>query len=151
MRRIVLLILALAPAAALASLPLQATLEELATESDHILVGRVIGVDMIDKAGVQINDPDGRTGPGSDTQIRLIIQVDEVIASNAQNVPTRLWVPLDPFMHYSLGQIKAAHAEVSPPLLVFLKGARFQPIKPGVFLRPLPDKEAALKLRRKSR
>jgi hypothetical protein len=147
MRRPLLLLLTLLPLATLAGLPLIATLEELAREADHVLVGRVNGVDMIDGKGAPITNPQARTGPGMGTTIRLSVQVEEVLASTTKDVPTQLWVPLDAEMHYSLGQIRAAHAEVSPPVLVFLKGDRFQPIKPGVFLRPISDREATLKLR----
>ena len=148
MRRILLMLLALLPAAALSGVPLQATLEELAKGADHIFVGRINGVDMIDRSGAQIIDREAQTGPGMGTQIRLNIEIDEVVSSKAKVVPKAIRVPLDSALHYSLGQIRDAHAEVSPQLLVFLKGPRFEPIKPGVFLRPLSEKEATLKIRR---
>jgi len=110
MQRFLLVVLGLLPALALATLPLQATLEELARGADHIFVGRIIGVDMVDRNGTQITDPEARTGPGMNTQIRLNIQIDEVVASKAKPVPARLWVPLDGAMHISLGQVRTDHS-----------------------------------------
>jgi hypothetical protein len=150
-RRHLLLFLAFFPAAAFCGVPLQATLQELAVGADHMLVGRIVGVDMIDSSGSQVTDPEAMTGPDKGTQIRLIVQIDEIVFSNVKTVPPTVRVPLASHLHYSLGQIRAAHAEVSPQLLVFLNGPRFEAIKPGVLLRPLSDKGAALKIRGISR
>lgn len=49
-------------------------------------------------------------------------------------------------MHYSLGQIMSAYEAGSTRLLVLLKGADFSAIQPGVFFRPLPDKEEILRI-----
>ena len=76
MRRIALVILALLPIGAHAGLPFEATLGEMATSADHILVGRVTGVDMVDGAGKQVQDREARTGPGLRNQIRLRVSVD---------------------------------------------------------------------------
>ena len=147
MRRILLTVFSLLPAIALAGFPFEATLEEMATSADHILVGRVTGVDMVSGSGRQIRDPEARTGPGLNNQIRLRITVDEVVATNAQKVPAVLHVPLASHLHYSLGQIQTAHAQESEKRLILLKGPAFQGIKPGVFMRPLQDKEEVLRLR----
>jgi hypothetical protein len=61
-----------------ASTPLDASLSDLACGADHVLVGRVIGVDMIDGKGRQISDQKATTGPGLKNQIRLAVAVDEV-------------------------------------------------------------------------
>ncbi|MCD9032436.1 hypothetical protein LDO32_11935 [Luteimonas sp. Y-2-2-4F] len=140
------LIATLIPLIALAGLPFEATLEEMAQQADHILIGRVVGVDMIDGAGRQVSDEMRRTGPGSRNTIRLHIQVDEVLVTNAAVVPEVLPVPLASHLHYSLGQIRQAHAGDTQVRLVMLKGAHFEGIKPGVFLRPLGDREEALRL-----
>ncbi|MGQ3051901.1 MAG: hypothetical protein ACT6S0_08965 [Roseateles sp.] len=146
MRRILLTVLSLLPAVALAGFPFEATLEEMATGADHVLIGRVTGVDMVDGSGRQIRDPEARTGPGLNNQIRLRIAVDEVVVTNAPKVPAVLHVPLASHLHYSLGQIQAAHAQDSEQRLILLKGPDFQSIKPGVFMRPLKDKEEVLRL-----
>ncbi len=150
-----------------ASQPIRVTLEELTSQTDHVLIGRIIGVDMIDGDGKQITDLDARTGPGSKNLIRLIVKVDEVIVSNVKNVPDTLKVPLDPFMHYSLGQIKEAHSSEGEKFLLLLrkcpetilcspqppracrgsaKGSDFQPPFPGVFGRSLSEKDKIIEL-----
>lgn len=51
MRYALALVLGLYSVVAFATLPLQTTLEQLASDSDHILAGHVIGVDMIGADG----------------------------------------------------------------------------------------------------
>jgi hypothetical protein len=146
MKRLLLLVAALLPAIALAGLPFEASLEEMAEGADHILVGRVTGVDMVDGRGRPVTDEGARTGPGLDNTIRLLITVDEVLVTSATHVPEVLPVPLASHLHYSLGQIRSAHEGDTLVRLVLLKGNDFSGIKPGVFLRPLADKEQALEL-----
>jgi hypothetical protein len=126
MRRILLFLVALVPAVAMAGFPFEATLEEMAQQADHILVGRVVGADMVDGQGKPIADPEARTGPGLDNTIRLLIQVDEVLVSNASEVPDVLAVPLASHLHYTLGQIQEAHAGDKEVRLVLLKGPDFR-------------------------
>ena len=47
-----------------ASVPLAATLEDLVRGADHILVGRVVAVDMLDASGRLVPDETQGTGPG---------------------------------------------------------------------------------------
>ena len=151
MRRTLLAFLLLLPTVALAGFPFEATLEEMATGADHILVGRVTGVDMIDGKGRQITDPEARTGPSLENQIRLEITVDEVLITNSENVPEVLYVPLASHLHYKLGQIQSAHSEVSEQRLMLLKGPSFEGILPGVFMRSLEEKAEVLRLRESSK
>ena len=137
MRRIALVILALLPTGAHAGLPFEATLEEMATSADHILAGLVTGVDMVDGAGRQVQDREARTGPGLRNQIRLRVSVDEILFSYSRVVPKVLFVPLASHLHYTLGQVRDAHTGTSESHLIFLKGRRFEAIRPGVFMRPL--------------
>lgn len=147
MRRILIALAALIPAIALAGFPFEATLEEMAAGADHVLVGRVTGVDMVNGRGRQVKNPEARTGPGLKNVIRLRIAVDEVVTTNAKDVPRVLHVPLASHLHYSLGQIQDAHAEESEQRLILLTGPRFEGIKPGVFMRPLEDLEEVLTVR----
>lgn len=151
MKRLLLLAALLCPLPAGASFPLQATLKEMATSADHILIGTVVGVDMVDGDGMAIDKPAARTGPGLANVIRLQVRVDETLVTNAAKVPVVLDIPLDPFLHYSLGQIKEAHAGVNSPMLLLLKGPSFAPIKAGVFSRGLADQSEALRLHAASR
>lgn len=131
---------------ALASTPIRATLDQLASGADHILIGRVVGVDMVDSRCRVITDPEARTGPGLTNVIRLHISVDEVLVTSAKSVPKVLKVPLDPFLHYDLGQIQEAYPEPSGPRLVLLEGSSFQPIIPGAFLRNVSEQKEALRI-----
>lgn len=151
MRRVLLFLCLLVPAFAMAGFPFEATLEEMAGEADHIVIGHVAGVDMIDSRGRPVTDPEARTGPGLKNTIRLVIRVDQVLVSNADNVPDVVPVPLASHLHYTLGQIQQAHAGDKEERLVLLKGPKFEGIKPGVFMRPLQDRDAALRLHTASR
>jgi hypothetical protein len=147
------LILSLATASAFAAPAKEITMEEMASQADHILVGVVTGADMIDGSGNQVMDEKAMTGPGQNHTIRLQIQVDKVLASNVRKdkVPKILMVPLDPSAPFSLGQIKSAHAtHHNDPFLVLLKGPQFQPIQPGRFGQPLSSKAAVLKTYRET-
>lgn len=130
-----------------ASVPLEASLRDLACGADHVFVGRVVGVDMIDSKGRTVRDPEARTGPGLKNTLRLEVEVLERIDSTEAALPRTIKVPLDPFMHYSLGQIRSAHAEPSSPALVFLRGRGFDPVIAGRFLWHLDAREEALELR----
>lgn len=141
----ILLFLAVSPASA--SVPIEISLRDLACGADHVFVGRVTGVDMINKRGRIVRNEKARTGPGLGNLIRLDIEVLEVIDSTAPSPLPSLKMPLDPMMHFSLGQIRAAHAEPSSPQLVFLRGAAFEPIVAGRFLWTLDAREEALALR----
>jgi hypothetical protein len=133
-------------APAFAGFPFEATLEEMAQEADHILIGRVTGVDMIDGNGKPVEDREARTGPGRENIIRILITVDEVLVTNASNVPSVIRVPLARHLHYSLGQISDVYEGDTLVRLILLQGEDFTGIKPGVFLRSLSDKDEALRI-----
>jgi hypothetical protein len=134
-----------------ASLPLEASLRDLACGADHVFIGRVIGVDMIDSRGLVIRNPEARTGPGLTNTIRLEIEVLEKIDSTQPSLPRTIKVPLDSFMHYSLGQVKEVHSKPSEPALVFLRGGQFKPVIAGRFLWELDARGEALELRKSCR
>ena len=146
LRLVACLMLLLAPSLGTTSVPLKASLEDLAKAADHIFIGRIVGVDMVDAKGQQVRDKAARTGPGLSNTIRLRVAVDKVLVTNAERIPDTLEVPLDPFMHYSLGQIRAAHPGPSEPLLFLLRGKDFSPIVAGVFSRSVKDSEEALRI-----
>lgn len=148
MKQVLLLLIFLFPGMALAGFPFEASLEEMARSADHMLVGRVSGVDMIDGQGKPVIAESAMTGPDLNNTIRLLIAVDEVLVTNAPRVPKILPVPLANHLHYSLGQIRSAHKGDNLKRLVLLKGKDFSGIKPGVFLRPLEDKDKALEIYR---
>lgn len=146
MGRLLLSLAATIPLVALASLPLQMSLAEMVAEADHVLVGHVVGVDMVDGNGRPVMDDQARTAPGLNNVIRLHVAVDETLITTAERVPKELLVPLDPLMHYSLGQIKFAHQNDATPRLLLLKGADFSSLKPGIFFLPLQEKDEVLRV-----
>lgn len=146
MKNFLTTIMLILPLWASASLPLDVSTDELVKHSDHMLVGHVVNVDMIDGRGREIKDLEARTGPGSDNKIRLLIQVDEVIKTNAKSVPKTLKVPLDSFMHFKYGQIKKAHEGDTEKFLLLLKGPDFQPPFAGTFRRELAERERIIEL-----
>lgn len=134
-----------------ASHPLEASLQDLACGADHILVGRVVGVDMVNSIGMPIRDQNARTGPGLRNAIRLHVEVLEIVESAAPEPPSLLKVPLDSAMHYSLGQVQAVYAEPSDPSLVFLRGRSFEPVIAGRSLWALSGRAEAIAIRAKCR
>jgi hypothetical protein len=139
-----LLLLATGPEAG-ASVPIEMSIEELACRTDHVLMARVVDVELINSKGhVQKS---GDTGPGLGNTIRLILEVDEVVESNAAEVPQRLKFPLDSFMHYSVEQVRRVHHSDSAEYLVLLVGDRFQPFIPGLGLLSASLREKVTSLR----
>lgn len=138
--------LALPQLPALATLPVQMSLKDRIAHADHILIGRVNGVDMVDDGGKMIVDPKALTGPCQDKVIRLRVEVDEVLVTDAKRVPKVLFIPLDRFMHFSLGQVQDAHRGDRAQRLVILKGPAFRPIASGVHFAALAEKDQALQL-----
>ena len=103
---------------------------------------------MIDGDGNALTSYDARTGPGSKNVIRLKLEVLKMHVSSDYRTPKSVRVPLDNFMHFSLGQIQEAHADASEEFLVFLRSEKYQPIIAGRFLWSLDDLEEALKIHR---
>jgi len=146
MRYVLILVSFLYSIFAQASLPLRVELSELVKNTDHLLVGHVVGVDMINDKGDKITDSQAMTGPGIDNIIRLKIEIDETVISNSVQPPKIIMVPLDPFMHHSLGQIQRAHDGDTRKFLLLLKGRSLSPPFPGNYRRELSEKEEILKL-----
>jgi hypothetical protein len=138
--------LALPQLPALATLPVEISLEQMVMQADHLLVGHVTGVDMVDDEGRVITDPEARTGPGLYKIIRLRVAVDEVLVTSARRVPAVLFIPVDRAMHYTLGLVQDAHKDDKAKRLVLLKGPDFQPVARGVYFAALDRKEEVLKL-----
>ncbi len=143
---LLLLLAATIPLGAFASLPLQMSLAEMAAQADHVLVGHVVGVDMVDGNGLPVVDDRARTGPDLNNVIRLHVAVDETLITTAERVPKELVVPLDPLMHYSLGQIRSAHQNDATLRLLLLKGTDFSILKAGIFFLPLQEKDEVLRV-----
>jgi len=127
------LLLTISISIANASAPVEAPLMEVVAKADHLLVVKVSGVDMIDANGNQLTEPDAMTGPDLGNTIRLIVKVEEVVVTNAATVPDVLYLPLDSWMHYSLGQIQSYYKGVDYTFMAVLMGPDFSPTFPGHF------------------
>lgn len=123
-------------------------LTNLLTETDHVLVGTVTHVDMLDGGGHPVSDVSARTGPGSENLLRLhvAIQSNGVIASSSDNRPAAITIPLWQKWHDTLGNRKR---EVEAKTYIFLlQGPEYTPVYHGLFMRELserPDIERILK------
>ncbi len=120
---------------ALATLSPQVNEDDWINKADHLLIGRIVSVEMVDENGHQIFDPSARTGPKESNTIYYIFEIDEVIVTNAKTVPKSLRVPTDRMAHYTLGQILDLNLEIDDPVVVILGGKDFQPVYRGIFLK----------------
>ncbi len=113
-------------------------LSELVKTSDHIIIGQIIKVDMIDEDGRQITDPEARTGPGGPNEIRLHIEVVEngIVKTTGDKELAKLTIPLWKMWHYSLGSWKGVEMETA---IFMLKGEKYERAYPGHFLRDESD------------
>ena len=124
----------LANATSVAPMPL----EQMVREADHVVVATVSKVDMVDGRGRPVADPEARTGPGLDNEIRLHLAVSEVLHTGSSRLPGTLVVPLWTAWHYMLGSITEAAGGTSGIFL--LKGDDFQPAYPADFQRSLDER-----------
>ena len=113
-------------------------LEQMVRKADHVVVATVSKVDMIDRRGRLVADPEARTGPGLDNQIRLHLAVSEVLHTRSSRLPDILVVPLWTMWHYTLESITEAAGVTSGIFL--LKGDDFQPAYPTGFQRSLDER-----------
>ena len=134
-------LLALTAGIATASVPLEVTDEQLAAKVDHVLLARVVGVEMTDAKGKKIEDPKAMTGPGTGNTILLAVEIDEVYHTASRKPPETLKIPLDPMMHYRLGRVKESHSGKPKPFLLLLAGPKFTPAFAGVFSRSVERKD----------
>ncbi len=131
-----------------AGYPLQVKLEDLVHESDHILTGTLYKIDMINQYGIEITDPEARTGPGSGNYIRLHFNVDKVHFTNSSVIPSTVIVPLDPDLHYEIKHIREAEPTDGSPRLLLLRGENFNAPYVGVFQKPMEMMEQIFEIKR---
>ena len=113
------------------------TLEEIVDESDHVLVAKVVKVDMVNGFGFTVTDKKARTGPGLRNRIRFHLEVQDVRFTTCKRQPRRVLVPLWPAWHYTLG---AMQEQVEGSTGIFLlKGPGFEPSYPAFFQRSLDE------------
>ena len=114
-------------------------LSEILAKSDHVIVGRVVEVDMIDGQGRPVIDLEARTGPGFANLIRYRVHVEDVMQTNAARVPAVLVIQEWPGWIMTLGGMKAS---VTGKQFVFLlSGADFHPTNAAQFRYRLDSQE----------
>lgn len=113
-------------------------LEQMVREADHVVVATVSKVDMVDGRGRPVTEPEARTGPGLDNEIRLHLVVSEVLYTQNDRLPDTLVVPLWTMWHYTLESITEAAGGTNGIFL--LKGDDFQPAYPTGFQRSLDER-----------
>ena len=115
-------------------------LTNLVSDADHVLVGTVTRVDMVDGKGNQVTKETARTGPGSVNMLRLHVSVatNGVIVSTAGKVRGEITIPLWQGWHDTLGNRKK---EVESKTFIFLlKGPDFQRVYSGLFMREMAER-----------
>jgi hypothetical protein len=124
-------------------------LTNLVAEADCVLIGTVTGVDMVDGKGHSVTNDAARTGPGSDNQLRLHIQVTEdgVLATATNPAPSRLTIPLWPLWHDTLGN-RTMEAK-GKTFIFLLKGIEFTPVYQGLFMRDPSERSVIEELLKK--
>ncbi len=128
-------------------------LTNLVSDADHVLIGTVEKVDMVDAKGNQVTNETARTGPGSENQLRLHVNVptNGVISSSAEGAPETILIPLWQRWHDTLGNRRK---EVEGKTFIFLlKGNDFVPVYHGLFMREPSEKaeiEAILRSKKKT-
>ena len=112
------------------------SLPELVELADHVVIGTVCQVDIVDKENEEISDLQARTGPGLDNQIRLHIEIDEVIYTSTV-VPEKLVIGLWSAWHNSLGGAKDAWE--GKRQIFLLKSDSFKLVYPAYFRRNVEE------------
>ena len=133
----ILLACLLSASAAATSIPSR-ELAELVTDADHVVIATVTKVSMVDGDGKEIKDREGRTGPGLKNEIRLHLEVKEVLFSTAPEASKEMIVRLWRMWHYSLGGIQ--DTTLGNTSIFLLKGPAHDPVYPQQFERPLQER-----------
>lgn len=120
-------------------------LKDLVAESDHILIGRVVKVDMIDRDGKELSNPEARTGPGLANTIRLhvLVQTNEVLKTNAKTVPEKLVISEWQMWHFTLDSFKGMAGRT---FIFLLKGDKYQWVYPAEYRQDLSKRSEVEKL-----
>ena len=111
--------------------------QEMAAEADHILVGTVDSVEMVDREGRPRDR--GETGLTHDEVIRLRVTPLRVL-KGGDAVPETLVLPLWRGWKHSLG--KTTRTMEDNDFVFFLRGPGFDPLYLGEFYVPDDEREA---------
>jgi len=118
-------------------------LADILPDADHILLGHVVGVDMVNKQGTLVFDENAKTGLGTDNTIRMHVHIDEILYTTAKTTPKVIKIRLWQGWIYSLGQIKREAKDEKA--IYLLKGSDYEIVFPGFFRRAVAEKEKMLR------
>lgn len=110
-------------------------IQALVKRANHIIIGEVVKVDMVDKNSKSVVDGNARTGPGSPNTILLHVRLnrENVIKGKKSNIPEFIIVPEWQMWHMSLQGAKGLEGET----FIFLLNKKFKPSSAPEFRRYL--------------
>ena len=123
-------------------------LEEMVREADHVLVAKIVSVDLVDGDGRPLTDREAGTGPGSPNLMRLNLEVQEVLFVRMKPPPRTLRGPLWQMWNYSLGTMQ--DGLTGDTGIFLLKGNEFEPVYPAHFQRALEERAKIVRLLEKA-
>jgi hypothetical protein len=111
-------------------------LMDMVSESDHVLIGEVKKVEMIDGAGREVTDLNGRTGFGYKNTIRLkvAVQRDGILKTNKADTPDMLTISLWKGWIDTLGDMEYLKGK---EYIFLLRGEDYQIVYPSGFFQEL--------------
>ena len=115
-------------------------LTNLVAAADHVVIGTVTRVTMVNAEGQQVTDETARTGPGIENQLRLhvVVAKDGILATDANRVPDKLTIPLWQKWHDTLGNCRMERE--GKTFIFLLKGTEFAPVYEGLFMRAASER-----------
>ncbi len=116
------------------------SLKTLVKRADHVVVARIVKVDMVDSDGQEVFDLEARTGPGTGNTIRLHVDTapDGILKAGDTPVPTRLVVSDWPMWHRSLAAMKEREGT---EVILLLRGDDFSAVSEPEFIRDIEEAE----------
>ena len=114
------------------------SLKTLVKRADHVVVARIVKVDMVDADGGSVADLEARTGPGAGNTIRLHVDTDPggILKAGKTPIPTRLVVSDWPMWHRSLGDMKEREGT---DVVLLLRGDDFSAVSEPEFIRDIEE------------
>ena len=117
------------------------SLDDLVADSDHVLIGKVVKVDVVNKWGFQVTGPKARTRPGSGNTMRLhvVFEDDGILKTNRTKIPRKLMISLWRAWWYSLDGMKYVEGQ---RCIFLLKGRDFRQTYPQAYRRHMSEQAA---------
>ena len=118
---------------------------DIVAESDHVLIGEVKAVSMVDGAGQEVLDLNGRTGPGYTNLIRLNVAVrrNGILQTNKAGTPQVLTISLWKGWIATLGSMQYLKGKA---YIFLLRGEDYQITYPSGFYQELSKRNEIEKM-----